>query len=174
MQPFLHRVFTIAFRITAFVSALILVSLAIAVTQEMDSETIISLMIITLSSIALLFFTRRCSWFFSDEGRRHRQLRIFEEHKKKVEAREEQQREKLSQKANLRNIREFIKTTKKELYYRRNDITPNVLSQVSAIFVIYEQENNIDAVVDLYNLVTQVESTFLNEKLGRLVTPSSI
>jgi hypothetical protein len=173
MQPFLHRVFTIAFRIIAVVSALTLVSLSIAVTQEMDRETIVALTIITLASLGLLFFTRRCSWFFSAEGRRHRQLRIFEEHKKKVVIREEKQREKLSQKSSLRNIRECIETTKKELYYRRKDVTPNILSQVNAVFTIHERENNIDAVVDIYNLVTQVEANLLNEKLGKLVTPIS-
>src|SRR5215467_5892418 len=119
MQLFLYRIFRNIFRLTASLSVLMIVGLIIAASQKSDETVIISLAIATLVLIVFALISRKISWYFSAEGRRHRHLTKFEDSKKEIESRWQQKRDRFSRKADLKNMRGIIKVTKKEISYRR-------------------------------------------------------
>ena len=126
-----------------------------------DDSWIGVILIIGLFVIAFIVIAR----MRSPKARRRRQLRVFENRMKHVGQRGEANIEKLSREAELKNIKELIHITKKELKLRQKDITPNVLEKTNAEMRSCQEKLDFHSIKRLYDVITTTSVNKLNDVL---------
>jgi hypothetical protein len=172
MQLFLHRAFVHAFQLTCILDVFMLVGVVVAIVSE-DEEIATGLMLAFVHCSLLTILCHRLRWFFSFEGRRARMVKKFVEYEEKIKQRERRKRDRMSRRSTVKNIREFVRSTSKELKYRENNITSNVFFQVQLTLKNAKRELDFSRVRDIYSVVTTVNVSNLNDELRKRTVPNA-
>jgi hypothetical protein len=152
-----------------------LIYICIIKSKNISEEELFVLLVLLIEifvlscTIILAILFGKLSWFFSPEGRRYRHQKKFEEIKKRLEERNQLKCNRLSMNSGKKNMHELVAITKKELDYRKSDITPNVLARLESALTRYEVEMKINTVAKIYDLITKNEKVLLNEELKQMI-----